>query len=55
MRQITRKKLPHGKVPFAEMRDVSARDAVMKLNENIIALKKQVAELQDAVIELQKK
>jgi len=31
-------KLRHGSVPFAGIKDLATREAVMKLNENILAL-----------------
>ena len=43
---IQAKKLPHGKVPLVAIKDRSTRDAVMKLNENIVSLSEQLAELQ---------
>lgn len=52
---IVKKVLPHGKVPFSGIRDLVVRDAVMKINENIVALKKQLSQVQDAIMELQKK
>lgn len=55
MKLVVKKRFPHGRVPFSGIRDPMVRDAVMKLNENIMALKKQLSELQDAVVELQKK
>lgn len=35
--------LPHGMVPFHQIPDPQTRDAVMKLNENIVALAKRIA------------
>lgn len=38
--------LPHGAVPFHHLADPQVRDAVMKLNENILALAKRLAALE---------
>ena len=54
MKQIIKRKLPHGKIPFSGIRDVTVRDIIMKINENIVTLNKQIGEMQDAVMELQK-
>jgi len=45
---IVKKTLPHGKVPLDGIKDQASRFAVMRLNENIACLAKQVSELQDA-------
>lgn len=42
----TKKRLPHGTIPFERITDRTVRDIVMKLNENIVSLKRQVGELQ---------
>lgn len=55
MKQIVKKRLPHGKIPFVQIRDQVVRDIVMRLNENILVLQKNIEELQDAVMELQRK
>ena len=34
---------PHGAVPFHHIADPQVRDAVMKLNENILALERRLA------------
>jgi hypothetical protein len=54
MRQIIKKDLPHGKIPFSSIRDLTMRDVIMKVNENILTLDKQIKAMQDAIIELQK-
>lgn len=35
--------LPHGMVPFHQIADAKAREAVMKLNENIASLARRLA------------
>ncbi len=52
---VEKKKLPNGSVPFNTVKDAQARDIIMRLNENIVSLKKQNDILVEAVIELQKK
>ena len=54
MKQIIKRKLAHGKIPLSGIRDVTVRDVIMKINENIATLNKQISEMQDAVMELQK-
>lgn len=38
--------LPHGIVPIHRLTDPQTRDAVMKLNENIMALERRIAALE---------
>lgn len=38
--------LPHGSVPFHFIADQQAREAVMKINENILALHRRLAALE---------
>lgn len=38
--------LPHGAVPFHHIADQQARDAVMKLNENIVNMARRLADLE---------
>lgn len=52
---IVKKKLPHGKIPISDIKDIVVRDKIMKINENIAVLSGQILELQNAVLELQKK
>lgn len=47
--------LPHGKIPFENLPDRDLKRMVMLLNENIVSLKKQLVETQQAIQELQKK
>lgn len=47
--------LPHGSVPFQNIGDATVRAAVMKLNENVLSLKRQLAEAQMAILELQRR
>lgn len=35
--------LPHGAVPFHHIADLQTRDAVMKLNENVLSLERRLA------------
>lgn len=55
MTAVVEKPLPHGTVPFEQIGIPSVKDVVMKLNENIVSLKKQLAEAQRAIIELQRR
>lgn len=55
MTKIVTKALPHGRVPFADVADVTVRDRIMRLSENIVSLSKQLATVQAAVNEMQKK
>lgn len=41
-----RAELPNGMVPFHQIADLQTRDAVMKLNENILALARRLAALE---------
>lgn len=43
---MANEKLPHGMVPISDIKDPSLKKAIMKLNENILALEKRVAELE---------
>lgn len=38
--------LPHGAVPFHHLADAQVRDAVMKLNENILSLARRLSALE---------
>jgi hypothetical protein len=38
--------LPHGNVPIHQIPDLQTREAVMKLNENILALARRLAALE---------
>lgn len=55
MTVITEKPLPNGSIPFHQIGDAINKDVVMKLNENIISLKRQLVVVQKAVQELQKR
>ena len=55
MTVIKEKPLPHGSVPIHQIGDAMVRDAVMKLNENILSLKRQLAEAQRAIVEMQRR
>ena len=52
---IVSRPMPHGNVAAWNIKDPSVRDAVMRINENAAALKRQLEELQRAVLELQRK
>lgn len=41
-----RTELPHGAVPFHHIADLQLRDAVMKLNENILALERRISAIE---------
>lgn len=43
MSAATKPKLPHGSVPLATVKDPAAREALMKLNENILKLAAEIA------------
>jgi hypothetical protein len=55
MTKIIRTSLPHAGVALQLVKDQQTRDAIMKLSENITALKRSLNELQEAVIEIQRK
>ena len=47
-------KIPHGTVPFAGIKDNATREAVMRLNENIAALKRALEAALDKIEKLEK-
>ena len=47
--------LPHGMVPFHQIPDPQTRGAVMKLNENIIALARRLAAAETKIKELERR
>ena len=55
MRGGTRKSLPNGVVPFQQISDMRVRDALMKMNENIVSLKRQVDAQANKIIELERR
>lgn len=55
MKQITTRPLPHGAIPFANIRDPQTRDALMKLNENMRSLDKRLKVAEEAARELQRR
>lgn len=55
MKNVVTKRLPNGAIPFATVKDVNVRSVLMKLNENIAELKKQLEEAQSALRELQRR
>ena len=52
--KVTTKALPHGNVPVSDIADVTVRDRVIRLSENIASLSSQLAEAQRAINELQR-
>lgn len=55
MTKVVKSPLPHGRIPFAQMKSAELRDFAMKANENMVALQKKVEDLQSAVLELQRR
>ena len=55
MKNIVTKSLPHGTIPFEQVRDPQVRDALMKLNENLRSLARRLAAAEAAVRELQQR
>jgi hypothetical protein len=53
--KVIKTALPHAGISLMGIKDQATRDAVMKLNENIATLNRSFQELQEAVIELQRK
>ena len=51
---IVKRDLPNGSVALAGIRDPAARDAVMRLNENIACLERQLSELQTAHLSVER-
>ena len=49
------KNLKHGSVPTASIQDKATRDTAMRLNENIVDMARQLAELQRKVETLERK
>lgn len=48
MKQITTKPMPHGTIPFAQVRDPQTRDALMKINENMRSLDRRLKAVEEA-------
>lgn len=55
MKTVVSRGIPHGQVPFVDIRDIAVRDRVMRLGENDRAIARQLAALTEAVAELQRK
>lgn len=49
------KTLPHGQVAFADIRDATVRDRVMKLGENDKSLEKELVTLKEEIEKLKLK
>lgn len=47
--------IPHGQVAFADIRDSSVRDRIMRLGENDMALAEEVAALKEEVAQIKQK
>ena len=52
-KNVTTRKLPHGTIPFAQIKDPQTRAALMKINENMRALDGRLKSAESAVRELQ--
>lgn len=55
MNKTTTKRLPHGTIPFMQIRDAQLRDVLMKIGENEKALDARLATVERVQNELQKK
>lgn len=55
MTNVTTKPLPHGTIPFAQIKDPQTRDALMKINENLRSLDKRLKAAESAVRENQRR
>jgi len=51
---IVSKNLKNGSVPFMGVKGAAEREAVMRLNENIVGLAEQVRELQTSLLTAQR-
>lgn len=52
---ITIKALPNGTIPISAIKDPVMRNVVMRQNENILSLAGQLKELQNTVIDMQRR
>lgn len=55
MTNIVYRKVPHGKIPFQNIANQNLRDALMKLNENILMLDRNMEAICRAVNELMRR
>ena len=55
MTNVTTKPMPHGTIPFAQIKDPQTRDALMKINENQRALDRRLKAVEAAARELQRR
>lgn len=55
MTNVTTKPLPHGTIPFAQIKDPQTREALMKINENMRSLDRRLKTVESAVRELQRR
>ena len=53
MTKVMTKPLPHGAIPFAQIKEPQTRSILMKINENILALNRRLAAAESAARELQ--
>ena len=54
MTQVMVKSLPNGKVPFAEVKDSTVRETIMRMVENQVSLAERCKLLERAGMELQR-
>ena len=55
MRNVTTKPLPHGAIPFAQIKDPQMRSMLMKINENQRSLDKRLKAVESALREQQRR
>ena len=55
MKDIVTAPLPHGAIPFAQIKDIQTRAVLMKINENQRAIDKRLKAVEMAIRELQKR
>ena len=55
MTNVTTKPLPHGAMPFKQVRDPQLRTALMHINENILAIDKRLKAVESAAREIQRR
>lgn len=55
MKNLITKRMPHGTIPFEQIRDPQTRDALMKINENQRNIDKRLAAVEAATRELQRR
>ena len=55
MTNVTTRPLPHGTIPFAQIKDPQTRNALMKINENQHSLDKRLKAVESAMREQQRR